>query len=74
VAWIVLKTTRTRWEAELIEQILTAHQIPTRIVDLGAMSCLGMGSPAAVQVRDRDRWTALLLLSPPEDDSQPPQP
>ncbi|MBD2185073.1 hypothetical protein H6S82_06240 [Planktothrix sp. FACHB-1355] len=68
MSWIVLKTTRTRWEAELMQQILAAHQIPTRILDLGIASYLGTGSPAALQVRPEDRWTALLLLSPLEEE------
>ena len=28
------------------------------------------GSQAALQVRSKDRWTALLLLSPPEDERE----
>lgn len=49
-------------------QILTAHQIPARIVDLGIASYFGSGSPAALQVPSRDLWTALLLLSPIEEE------
>lgn len=47
-----------------MQQVLAAHEIPTRIVDLGAGSYLGAGSPAALQVRSEDCWTARLLLSP----------
>jgi hypothetical protein len=68
VYWITLRTTSNRLEAELMEQILAAHDIPTRIIDLGLRSYLGAGSPAALQVRSCDRLTALLLLSPVEDD------
>ena len=68
MSWITVKTTSTRWEAELIQQVLAAHKIPSRIVDLGISSYLGQGSPAALQVRSPDKWTALLLLSPPEED------
>jgi hypothetical protein len=68
VSWITVKTTSTRWEAELIQQVLAAHKIPSRIVDLGISSYLGQGSPAALQVLSPDKWTALLLLSPPEED------
>jgi len=71
VSWITLKTTRVRWEAELMQQILAAHQIPTRIIDLGIASYMGTGSPAALQVRSSDRWTALLLLSPLEEEQAP---
>lgn len=67
MSWITLKTTSTRWEAELMYQILIAHDIPARIIDLGIMSYFGAGSPAALQVDLQDRWTALLLLSPLEE-------
>ncbi|HEY9850292.1 MAG TPA: hypothetical protein V6D28_12580 [Leptolyngbyaceae cyanobacterium] len=68
MSWITVKTTSTRWEAELMQQILAAHQIPTRVIDLGIGSYLGTGSPAALQVRLEDQWTALLLLSPLEEE------
>lgn len=48
-------------------QLLAAHDIPARILDLGMVSYFGAGSPAAVQVHSEDRWTALLLLSPMEE-------
>jgi Na+-translocating ferredoxin:NAD+ oxidoreductase RnfC subunit len=51
-----------------MQQVLEAHQIPSRIVDLGIASYLGTGSPTAVQVRPEDKWTALLLLSPKESE------
>lgn len=51
-----------------MQQLLAAHHIPTRIVDLGMASYFGTGSPAALQVRSQDQWTALLLLSPIEED------
>lgn len=51
-----------------MQQILAAHQIPSRILDLGIAPYLGSASPAALQVRQMDRWTALLLLSPLEDE------
>lgn len=69
VSWITLRTTRHRWEAELMLQLLAAHDIPARLVDLGIASCLGAGSPAALQVHAQNQWTALLLLSPIEEDS-----
>ncbi len=68
--WITLKTTAVRWEAELMQQILTAHEIPSRIVDLGVTACLGLASPAALQVLPQDQWTALLLLSSLEEDGE----
>ncbi|GET40565.1 putative signal transducing protein [Microseira wollei] len=68
MSWITLLTTSKRWEAELMQQILAAHEIPSRILDLGMASYLGSGAFAALQVRPEDRWTALLLLSPVEEE------
>lgn len=68
MTWITLKTTSTRWEAELMQQLLAAHNIPTRILDLGIACYFGTGSPAALQVHPQDRWTSLLLLSPIEEE------
>lgn len=65
--WITIRTTSSRWEAELMQQVLTAHQIPSRILDLGVAPYLGLGSPAALQVRSEDQWTALLLISPVDE-------
>ncbi|NJL02110.1 MAG: hypothetical protein HC838_10975 [Spirulinaceae cyanobacterium RM2_2_10] len=67
VVWVTLKTTSARWEAELMQQILASHEIPSRIVNVGASGCFLTGE-AAVQVRPQDRWTALLLLSPVDDE------
>ncbi len=53
-----------------MQQLLNAHDIPTRIIDLGVKSYLGSGTPAALQVRSQDQWTALLLLSPLEDEQE----
>jgi hypothetical protein len=69
VSWITLTVTNSRWEAELMQQILAAHQIPARIVDQGISSYLGVGSPAALQVQSQDEWTARLLLSTPDEQS-----
>ena len=59
--------TKGRWEAELMQQILAAHDIPSRVLNVGAGIYCGEGSQAALQVRTKDQWTALLLLSPSED-------
>lgn len=67
VAWITVKTTHALWEAELMQQILTSHAIPNRVVRLGASGCFLTGE-SALQVLPQDRWTALLLLSPKEDE------
>ncbi|NJK75041.1 MAG: hypothetical protein HC849_29185 [Oscillatoriales cyanobacterium RU_3_3] len=66
MSWITLTTTSFRWEAELMQQILAAHHIQARIVDLGVTSYLGAGSATALQVLPEDRETALLLISPIE--------
>ncbi|MGQ4646913.1 hypothetical protein [Lyngbya aestuarii] len=68
MSWITIKTTKTRWEAELMQQLLAGHDIPSRILDTGITSYFGAGSPAALQVRSQDQWTALLLLSYPEEE------
>ena len=68
VSWITLRTTSFRWEAELIQQLLAAHNIPVRIVDLGSVSYMGWGSAAAVQVQPQDATTAWLLVSPLEEE------
>jgi len=51
-----------------MQQVLAAHEIPSRILDRGIASYFGAGSPAALQVRSEDKWTALLLLSSPEEE------
>ncbi len=53
-----------------MQQILTAYDIPSRVLNIGAGIYFGEGSQAALQVRSKDQWTALLLLSPPEDNSE----
>lgn len=50
-----------------MQQILAAYEIPSRVLDIGLGIYCGQGSQAALQVRIQDRWTALLLLSSPED-------
>ena len=51
-----------------MQQVLAAHQISARVLDLGVATYLGLGSPAALQVRVEDQWTALLLISPVEEE------
>lgn len=51
-----------------MQQVLAAHDIPSRILDLGITSYFGQGTSAHLQVLSKDRWTGLLLLSPLEDD------
>ncbi|CAD5926865.1 hypothetical protein PCC9214_01023 [Planktothrix tepida] len=66
--WITIKTTALRWEADLMQQVLEAQDIPTRMIDLGVCSSLGMGSPIGLQVLAEHQWAALLLLSPIEEE------
>jgi hypothetical protein len=68
MSWLVIKTTKARWEAELMQQILAAYNIPSRVIDIGAGVYCGQGSQAALEVRSQDRWTSLLLLSSPEEE------
>lgn len=51
-----------------MQQVLESHEIPTRILDIGMSSYLGMGCPAALQVPPEHQWTALLLLSPIDEE------
>lgn len=51
-----------------MQQILAAYEIPSRVVDIGTGIYCGQGSQAALQVRLQDQWTALLLLSSPEEE------
>ncbi len=67
VPWITIRTTKARWEAELMQQLLAAYDIPARVLDIGLGVYCGQGSQSALQVRPQDQWTALLLLSPPEN-------
>jgi hypothetical protein len=53
-----------------MQQILNGYDIPCRVINIGAGIYCGDGSQAALQVRLKDRWTALLLLSPPEDNQE----
>jgi hypothetical protein len=52
-----------------MQQILAAHQIPARIVDLGIASCFGAGSATALQVLPEDEPAASFLNSQIEEDS-----
>ena len=70
MSWITLKTTKAHWEAELMQQILNAYDIPSRVLNIGMGIYYSNGSQAALQLRSKDKWTALLLLSPPEDNSE----
>ena len=68
MTWITIRTTKARWEADLMAQLLDAHDIPSRVLNIGLGIYCGQGSQAALQVRSQDQWTARLFLSPPEDD------
>ena len=68
--WTTVKTTSLRWEAELMEQVLAAHEIPARVIDLGIASYMGQGSPAALQVQVEDEQSAMLLLSAVDEERE----
>ncbi|MBW4471436.1 MAG: hypothetical protein KME45_13675 [Stenomitos rutilans HA7619-LM2] len=59
---MTIKTTRFRWEAELMQQVLMAHGVSARIIDLGIEPYIGQGSAAALQVLAENEQTALLLM------------
>jgi hypothetical protein len=50
-----------------MQQMLAAHEIPARVISRGIAAQFGCGVPADLQVHPRDQWTALLLLSPIEE-------
>lgn len=51
-----------------MQQLLAAYDIPSRFLDIGVGIYGGQGSQAAWQILFQDRWVALLLLRPPEED------
>ncbi len=55
--WITIRSTQARWEAELMQQILSAYEISSRVLDIGLGIYCGQGSQAVLQVREKDRWT-----------------
>lgn len=68
--WVTLKTTRFRWEAELMQQMLLAHDLSARLIDLGIEPYMGQGSAAALQVHLEDEQVAILLLSALEGEAE----
>lgn len=67
ISWVTIRTTSFRWEAELMQQVLVAHEIPAHLVALGIGFYMGQGSPAALQVPSGDEQAALSLLKPMEE-------
>lgn len=53
-----------------MQQLLAAQGIPARVVAQGSVVHLGSGVPSALQVHSQDQWTALLLLSPIEENGE----
>jgi hypothetical protein len=70
VTWITVRTTDHRWEADLMQQMLTAQGIPARVIAQGSTAYPGCGLSAALQVPLSEQWTALLLLSPVEEEDR----
>lgn len=70
ITWITVRTTDYRWEAELMQQILTAQGIPNRVIAQGSTAYPGCGVSDALQVPLYEQWTALLLLSPVEEEDR----
>ena len=70
VTWVTIRTTNLCWEAELMQQVLIAHDIPTRLLTLGIGFYMGQGSPAALQVPSEEKQTALHLLKPMEETTE----
>ncbi len=57
VNWITVRTHLARWESELMQQLLAAYDIPSRIIDIGAGVYCGQGSQTTLQVPTPDHWT-----------------
>ncbi|MGF1538529.1 MAG: hypothetical protein ACFB4J_18870 [Elainellaceae cyanobacterium] len=51
-----------------MQQLLMAQEISARVISHGAYPHFGCGALAALQVHRQDRWTALLLLSPRDEE------
>lgn len=53
-----------------MQQILTAQGIPNRVIAQGSTAYPGCGVSSALQVPLHEQWTALLLLSPVEEEDR----
>jgi hypothetical protein len=75
VAWVTLKQTQHRWEADLIAGILTAHDIPVQVLDgRGFTGLSGESGSVTVLVPASARWLSWLLIAPIQNDvTDPPE-
>ncbi|MGP0127951.1 MAG: hypothetical protein ACTMUB_01410 [cyanobacterium endosymbiont of Rhopalodia musculus] len=51
-----------------MQQRLVVYDISSRVIEIGIRVYCGQSSQANLQVRPPNQWTALLLLSLPEED------
>ncbi|MEO1133479.1 MAG: DUF2007 domain-containing protein [Cyanobacteria bacterium J06639_1] len=69
VDWVELQAVSSRWEAELLQQLLAGYDIPTRFRDVGMNAYFGSGAATTVLVRSRDlREARQILAATPADD------
>lgn len=61
--WVELQAAASRWEAELVQQMLAGYNIPTRFRDVGMTAYFGCGAATTVLVRERDRAEAQQILA-----------
>ncbi|MGK7913237.1 MAG: hypothetical protein AB4050_17420 [Synechococcus sp.] len=62
MAWTRLCTKANRWEAELLAQLLSGYDIPTRLIDLGSTVYFGSGATTAILVEKRNAYVATQLI------------
>ena len=62
MAWTRLCTKANRWEAELLAQLLSGYDIPTRLLDLGATVYFGSGAETAILVEKQNASVASQLI------------
>ncbi|MEO0853398.1 MAG: DUF2007 domain-containing protein [Cyanobacteria bacterium J06648_11] len=61
--WVELQAASSRWEAELVQQLLAGYDIPTRFRDVGMTAYFGSGAATTVLVRARDLVEARQIMA-----------